>query len=129
MKKGRVLFEKDERGLGVDEVLDDAIEAGAEDVETDHEGNIVVWTEPNGVTATAEKLGKGLDLKVKSLDLIWHPNEDTLAPIETIETLQTLEQLIGALQDDPGVQGVYTNITQGNIEEEAWMAFEDKIAT
>ena len=128
-RRGRVLFEKDEREFGVDEVLDEAIEAGAEDVEADDEGNIVVWTEPSGVTAAAERLGKSLDLKVKSLHLIWHPNEDTLAPLESEETVENLAALIDSLRDEPTVQGVYTNVTQGTIENDAWSALEEKIST
>jgi len=127
-RRGRVLFERDERGLGVDEVLDGAIEAGAEDVEADDEGNIVVWTEPSSVTAAADGLGKGLDLKVKSVDLIWHPNEDTLAVPDSNETLENLVALIDALQDEPVVQGVYTNVTKGTIEDDAWSALEEKIS-
>jgi transcriptional/translational regulatory protein YebC/TACO1 len=127
-RRGRVLFEKDERGLGVDEVLDEAIDAGAEDVEADGEGNIVVWTEPSGVTAAAERLGKDLDLKVKSLDLIWHPNEDTLAPLESEETVENLAALVDALRDEPAVQGVYTNVTRGTIEDNAWSVLEEKIS-
>lgn len=127
-RRGRVLFEKDERGLGVDEVLDEAIEAGAEDVQTDDEGNIVVWTEPNAVTAAAESLGKGLDLKVKSLDLVWHPKEDTLAALESEETMENLTALVEALRDEPAVQGVYTNVTQGSIGDDAWSALEEKIS-
>jgi transcriptional/translational regulatory protein YebC/TACO1 len=109
-------------------VLDEAIEAGAEDVEADLEGNIVIWTEPSGVTAAADRLGKGLGLKVKSLDLIWHPNEDTLAPLDSDETVENLAALIDTLQDDPVVQGVYTNVTKGAIGEDAWSALEEKIS-
>ena len=126
-RRGKVLFEKDERAFGVDEVLDEAIEAGAEDVEADDEGNLVVWTDPSGVTAAAARLGKGLDLKVKSLDLIWHPNEDTLAPLESKETAENLMALVDTLQDEPTVQGVYTNVTQGIIEDDAWSVLEEKL--
>ncbi len=127
-KRGRVVFEKDDRGLGAEDVLDEAIEAGAEDVETDEDGNIIVWTEPTGVTLAAEKLGKGLDLKVKSSDLIWHPNEDTLAPLESEGTVQTLSGMIDALQDDPSVQGVYANVAQGTIDDGAWQALQEKLS-
>jgi transcriptional/translational regulatory protein YebC/TACO1 len=127
-RRGRVLFEKDERRLGVDEVLDEAIEAGAEDVEADDDGNIVVWTAPSGVTAAAERLGKGLDLKVKSLHLIWHPNEDTLAPLDSKETVENLAALVDALRDEPTVQGVYTNVIQGTIDDDAWSELEEKIS-
>ncbi|RAL60822.1 hypothetical protein DID88_010147 [Monilinia fructigena] len=35
-----------EKNLGIDDVMDEAIEAGAEDLEVDDDGNIIVWTEP-----------------------------------------------------------------------------------
>jgi transcriptional/translational regulatory protein YebC/TACO1 len=38
-RKGRVIFESE---LGIDDILDEAIEAGAEDVDTNSDGNIVV---------------------------------------------------------------------------------------
>jgi transcriptional/translational regulatory protein YebC/TACO1 len=126
-KRGVVVFEKDERGLGVDEVLDDAIEAGAEDVETDDDGNIIVWTDPSGTTGAAEALKKSHDLKVKSSEIIWAPNEDTLAPFDSQEAYQALVSLVDALQDNPNVQGVYANVAQGVIEEGAWVELQGKI--
>jgi len=122
-----VQFEKDERALGVDDVLDEAIEAGADDVETDDEGNIVVWTEPSETIAAAQNLGQNLKLKVQSSDLLWDANEDTLVPLESKEQLQKLEALIDALQDDSAVQGVYANVAQGIIDDEAWMGLQEKI--
>lgn len=41
-KRGRILFERDERGRTADDLLDGALEAGAEDIETDEDGSIVV---------------------------------------------------------------------------------------
>ena len=123
-----MLFEKDDRGLGVDEILDDAIEAGAEDVETDEEGNILVWTEPSGITATAKRLAESLDLKVQSSDLIWHPNEDTLVSLEPGETAQALGELLDALRDNPNFQGVYTNVAQGAVDDEGWTALQERIS-
>jgi transcriptional/translational regulatory protein YebC/TACO1 len=125
-RRGKVLFE-DEQQLGVDGVLDEAIEAGAEDVETDEEGNILVWTEPSDVTAVAEKLGKSLDLKVKSAELIWHPNADTLAPLDSVESAKAMVDLVEALEEAENVQGVYTNVSQGAIDEESWSEFEGRL--
>ncbi|KAI9731822.1 MAG: hypothetical protein M1818_007687 [Claussenomyces sp. TS43310] len=127
-KSGRVTFEKDDRALGADEMLDEAIEAGAEDVEEDEDGNVVVWTDPSKTMGTAEALSKSLNLKVHSSDIIWAPNEDTLVPIDSEDTFTALAGLIDALQDNPNVQGVYVNVSQGSIEEGAWSDLQDKIA-
>jgi transcriptional/translational regulatory protein YebC/TACO1 len=40
-RRGRVVFERREH-LGINEVFDDAVEAGAEDIDVDKSGNIIV---------------------------------------------------------------------------------------
>jgi len=119
-KKGRIAFEADDRKLGVDDVLDEAIEAGAEDVEADDSGSIVVWTEPSMTTSAIDTLGKSLNLKVESSDIIWDPNEDTMCPLEEGNAAQRLRDAIEALQDNSAVQGVYTNAAQGTLSDELW---------
>jgi len=126
-KKGRISFEKDERNLGVDEVLDEAIEAGAEDVEVDEEGSLVVWTEPNMTTAAAEALIKSHDLKVQSSDIIWDPNADTKVPLEEPAFAQRFIELIDAMRDHPNVHGVYANVAQGKIDDELWEDLESRL--
>jgi transcriptional/translational regulatory protein YebC/TACO1 len=126
-KKGRIAFEKDERNLGVDEVLDEAIEAGAEDVETDEDGSIVVWTEPNKTMAAAEALQKSLNLKVESSDVIWDANEDTKVTLESEDAVKALSAFVEALQDYPHVQGVYANAAQGSIADDIWEELEGRL--
>lgn len=127
-KKGRVSFEKDERNLGVDEVLDEAIEAGAEDVETDEDGNIIIWTEPQSTTAAAQTLVKSLDLKIQSSDIIWDANEDTMVKLDSIDAVKALTEFVDALQDNTSVQGVYANVAQGSIEDGPWEDLKSKLA-
>lgn len=126
-KKGRVAFEADERNLGVDDVLDEAIEAGAEDVETDENGSIVVWTEPSKTTAAAEALLNSLNLKVESSDIIWDPNEDTMVPMDDESAANKLRNFIEALQDNSEVQGVYANAAQGTLANEIWDEIEGRL--
>jgi transcriptional/translational regulatory protein YebC/TACO1 len=126
-KKGRIAFEKDERNLGVDEVLDEAIEAGAEDVEADEDGSIVVWTEPNKTMAAAEALQKSLNLKVESSDIIWDPNEVTKVPLESQDAVKALSAFVEALQDNPHVQGVYANAAQGGLADDIWEDLQVKL--
>ena len=126
-KKGRIAFEKDERNLGVDEVLDEAIEAGAEDVEADEDGTIIVWTEPNKTMSAADALQKSLNLKVESSDIIWGPNEDTQVPLESEDTAKELSAFVQALQDNPNVQGVYANAAQGSLADDVWEDLQEKL--
>lgn len=126
-RRGRVQFEKDERGLGVDEVLDEAIEAGADDVEVDDDGNLIVWTEPSGTIGAARSLAESFKLTIESSDILWDPNEDTLVPLDSESALASLKNLVNALQEDQSVQGIYVNISQGKVSDEAWAELQEKI--
>lgn len=125
-KRGRVVFEKDEKGLGIDEVLEDAIEAGAEDVELD-DGHLVVWTEPNMTIAAAQTLRKSHGLEIASSDIIWDPKEETLVPLQTMDHMASLAGLADALHDDPTVQGVYANVAQGLMTDEIWGEIQGRL--
>lgn len=126
-RRGRVVFEKDERKLGVDEVLDEAIEAGAEDVEVDGDGNVVVWTDPSETKAAAEMLSKSLKLSTSSSDIIWAPNEDTMAPVDSPSTFEAVTRLADALADVNGVV-TYSNLAQGEVDDESWSELQEKLA-
>ena len=126
-KKGRIAFERDERRLSVDEVLDEAIEAGAEDVEVDEDGSVVLWTEANQTTAAAEALQKSLNLKVESSDIIWDANEETKVPLESESVAKSLWSFIDAIKDDPTVQGIYANVAQGSLSDEVWEDLQDRL--
>jgi len=126
-KKGRIAFEKDERGLTVDDVLDEAIEAGAEDVEEGEDGEIVVWTEAGNTTATALALKESLGLKVETSDVIWDKNEETGVEIDE-EAARSMTSLLDALEDNSEVQNVYANVLQGKLSEEIWDNVVDKLA-
>jgi transcriptional/translational regulatory protein YebC/TACO1 len=126
-RKGRVVLEADERKLCPDDVLDEVIEAGAEDVEMDYAGNFVVWTEPADTVAAARSLSSALKAKVASSDIIWDPNEDTMVPMTKEEDFDALNKIVDALQEDSTIQGIYVNVTNGGIPEEKWAELAEKI--
>lgn len=119
-KKGCVTFEKDEKNLGVDDVMDEAIEAGVDDLEVDEDGNIVVWTEPNMVTVAGDALQKKFDIKIGNSDIVWDPNEDTNVPVDAGESTDKLIAFIESTRDHADVQAIYANVVQGNIEDGQW---------
>ncbi|KAL3425846.1 DUF28 domain-containing protein [Phlyctema vagabunda] len=119
-RKGRVSFEQDERKLSVDDVLEQAIEAGAEDVEADEDGNIVVWTDANMTHSAANELQESLGLKVLSSDIIWDANKDTVFQLENDADAESLAHMIDALREHPDVQGVFANVAQGSVSDDAW---------
>jgi len=88
-----------------DAVMEAAIEAGAEDVESDEDGH-VIYTAFEDLGAVIEALEAVLG-QAKSTGVIWKPK--TLTPVE-IDTATSLMKLIDVLDDDDDVQNVWTNV-------------------
>jgi len=87
-----------------DAVLEAAIEAGAEDVQSDESGHTIytAFEDLNEVSAALEAaLGEA-----ESTNIIWKPQN--LTPVDA-EKAQTLMKLIDMIEDDDDVQNVYTN--------------------
>lgn len=125
-KKGRIVFrEKD--GVGVEEVLEEVLEAGALDVIENSEGKVVVFTETNETKATAQALASSLGLEIDETDIIWDPTEDTKVELEEEEVAKRLGRFLEELQEISGVQGVYMNIAQGSIDDTLWSELQSRI--
>jgi len=87
-----------------DAVLEAAIEAGADDVQSDEDGHTIYCSfESMGDVAKALETALGEAESVKS---IWKPQ--TNIPVDE-ERAQSLMKLVGTLEDDDDVQNVYTN--------------------
>jgi YebC/PmpR family DNA-binding regulatory protein len=87
-----------------DQVMEAAIEAGADDVQSDDSGHVVLcaFESIGEVTqALAAKLGEAETVKV-----VWKPQ--TVTPVDE-ETAQSLMKLIDSLDEDDDVQNVFTN--------------------
>ncbi|MBA5777271.1 YebC/PmpR family DNA-binding transcriptional regulator [Stappia sp. F7233] len=99
---GEIVY-KPEAG-SAEAVLEAAIEAGADDVQSDEEGHVVTCAfESLGEVSKAleEALGEA-----DTVNTVWKPQ--TLSPIDA-EKAQTMMKLIGLLEDDDDVQNVYAN--------------------
>jgi YebC/PmpR family DNA-binding regulatory protein len=84
-----------------DDVLMAAIEAGADDVESDEDGH-VVWCAANDLGEVSAALEASLG-EAESTRLVWRPQ--TPAELD-LEAAQSLMKLIEALEDDDDVQSV-----------------------
>ncbi|KAK3900177.1 transcriptional regulator TACO1-like protein [Staphylotrichum tortipilum] len=126
---GRVVFEKGTSGLDVDQIMDEAIEAGAEDLENDADGNIVVWTQPAETMQVCQAVGGKFELKILSSDIIWTANEDTKAKLDASEELASFTELLEALREYPEVQAIYSNVSKGDMSDEDWARIEDNLDT
>ena len=87
-----------------DKVMEAALEAGADDVESDEEEHII-YTAFDALIEVAQALEAALG-EAKSTKLVWRPK--TLTPVEG-EAVGTLMKMIDALEDDDDVQNVYGN--------------------
>ncbi|KAK3938380.1 transcriptional regulator-domain-containing protein [Diplogelasinospora grovesii] len=127
---GRVVFERNpENGLGVDDIMDDAIEAGAEDLENDADGNIVVWTQPTQTTQICKAVGDKFGLRVLSSDIIWSANEDTKVKLDSSQELTNFLDLLVWLREYPDVQAVYSNAAKGGMTDEEWAKLTEHLDT
>ncbi len=85
-------------------VLEAAIEAGADDVESDADGH-AIWTDMEALHEVARALEASLG-EPESVKLAWKPN----LTVEVAEgDAQTLLKLVDALEDDDDVQTVWGN--------------------
>lgn len=105
-KKGRICFQQQDN-LGEDEVLEEAIEAGATDVATE-EGRIVVETAPEDVSRVAEALKKVLKLDIKTAEILFDPNEQSLVQLSEQQDAD-LQRIVDMIEDEPSFQSMYLN--------------------
>jgi YebC/PmpR family DNA-binding regulatory protein len=109
---GSVAFMFDRKGQVVyaasagteDEVMLAAIEAGAEDGESDADGHVVCCSDSDmGEVSAALEAALG---EAESASLVWRPQTSTELDLEAA---QSLMRLIEALEDDEDVQSVTAN--------------------
>lgn len=124
-RMGRVVFERHD-STGLDEIMDEAIELGAEDLEADEEGNMIIWSQPAQTMQIAQGIAKKFELKILNSEIIWSPNEDTRSTVDSVEDVRKLSDFVDALVELPEVQAIYSNATKGeSVPEEDWAAFDD----
>ena len=101
-RKGQVVYGAD---VGdADMVMEAAIEAGAEDVESSDDGH-VIWCEAGDLNEVATALEAALG-ESETTKLVWRPTTTTDLGLEDA---QKLMKLIEALEDDDDVQNVTAN--------------------
>jgi transcriptional/translational regulatory protein YebC/TACO1 len=126
-KKGRVILHQKE-GVGADEVLEAAIEAGAEDVQELDDGRVLLFTDPATAKTVSQTVAKAMDMEVAEAEIVYDPNEDTLVPLDDAEVAAQLGKFVDKVQEEQGVHGVYLNWTKGSIDEGLWDELASKTA-
>ncbi len=99
---GVILFEP---GASEDQVMEIALEAGAEDIVTDEDGSIEVITQPNDFQAVKDAL-EAAGLKPAHGEITMKASTET---VFTGEDAVKMQKLLDALDDLDDVQEVYTS--------------------
>ncbi|MBX3579040.1 MAG: YebC/PmpR family DNA-binding transcriptional regulator [Rhizobiaceae bacterium] len=87
-----------------DKVMEAAIDAGADDVESDDEGHTIYCAFEN-IGEVSKSLEAALG-EAESVKVIWKPKNNV--PVDE-ERAQSLMKLVATLEDDDDVQNVYAN--------------------
>ena len=99
---GEIIYPADKGDA--DTVMEAAIEAGAEDVQSDENGHVITCAfEDIGDVTTALEAALG---EAESVKAIWR--QQTGTPVDE-ERAQSILELVATLEDDDDVQNVYAN--------------------
>ena len=102
-KKGKLIIEAE--GLDEDQVMEDALEAGATDFEAD-EDIFDISTEPEDFSAVRDALeGKGYSFLTAEVQMV----PDVLSEITDPDAIKNMEKLLDMLEDNDDVQDVWHN--------------------
>jgi len=102
--KGQVLIAADD-DISEEELMEVALEAGAEDFMTEEDGYEVV-TAPEDFTAVRDELqAKGYEFISADVKLI----PQTITELTDEEQLKFMNRLVDMLEDDDDVQNIYHN--------------------
>ncbi len=102
-KKGSIMVDKE--GVDEEELMDQAIEAGADDV-VEEDTNFQILTEPDDFSEVVENLEKsGIKYTEASITMIPQNTVDVVAE----KTVKSLMKLLDNLEDNDDVQKVHAN--------------------
>ena len=106
-KKGRIVFQKKE-GTSADDILDEAVEAGALEVDTNDDDQIVIDSSPSELSVVSQKLVEMFGFSIERSSIIHVPKAETAVSVED-KHAEELENVVAVLEEDPSVQDVYIN--------------------
>lgn len=106
-RRGKIWFMEQDRLL-VDDIFDDAIEAGATDIDDD-QGKLVVVTEPHEVNRVAHVLGSKYALDVERSEIVHIPKEDSKVSLSDDQWAE-IDVVLERLEQEPSLQNVFVNV-------------------
>ncbi|WP_461226569.1 YebC/PmpR family DNA-binding transcriptional regulator [Lacticaseibacillus suihuaensis] len=103
-RRGMFVIDREDLDVDEDQMFEAVLEAGAEDLQsTDDE--FTIYTDPKDFATVRDSL-EGQGFKFTTAELTMVPQNTVPVPAEKLETMQNM---IDALEDDDDVQNVYTS--------------------
>jgi len=127
-KKGRIVFDQKD-GVGLDQVMDPALEAGATDVDELEDGCVVVFTAPEETKTVGEAVSNALGTQIKTSDIIWDPNEDTKTVVPSEDAANDLAEFVDIMMEEEStVNAISMNVAQGALSAETWKGLQARLS-
>jgi len=105
-RKGVIIIDDEDEELDEDKVLTDALEAGADDIETD-EGMFEVYTAPDDFAAVSGALeGMGYRFLSAQIEMVPQNYISLTGP----DDLKNMEKMLELMEDSDDVQNVWHNV-------------------
>ena len=106
-RKGVIIIDNEDEELDEDKVLTDALDAGADDIESD-DGVFEVYTLPDDFIAVSEALeGMGYTFLSAQIEMVPQNYIKLIKP----EDIKNMEKMLELMEDNDDVQNVWHNVT------------------
>ena len=107
-KKGQIIIDKEECGMDADDLMMEALDAGADDFQ-EEEDSFVIMTDPDAFSGVREALeGKGIPMASAEVTMI----PQTYVALTDETALKNLNRILDLLDESDDVQAVYTNLEE-----------------
>lgn len=127
-KRGRIVFDQKD-GVGLDEAMEPALEAGATDIDVLEDDCVVVYTAPEETKAVGEAVSNALGVEIKTSDIVWDPNEDTKTVVPSEDAAQDLAMFMDIMvEEESTVHAISMNVAQGDLSSEAWKELQARLS-
>ena len=107
-KKGQIIIDKEECEMDPDDLLMEALDAGADDFQ-DEEDSYVIMTDPDAFSEVREAL-ESKNIPMASAEVTMIPQTYVALTDET--ALKNLNRILDLLDESDDVQAVYTNLEE-----------------
>lgn len=107
-KKGQILIDKEECGMDADDLMMEALDAGADDFQ-EEDDSYVVTTDPDAFSDVRQALEeKGIPMASAEISMI----PQTYVSLTDETAIKNLNRILDLLDESDDVQAVYTNLEE-----------------